>query len=134
MTNYTGRAFVLKIGTWAAGTTVADCREHSFVRNNEQVDITNKSSNAFRTLLEGAGTKSLDITMSGAMTNDTAFETLQGYAFANSINVMSMQYADGDTIEASFAVSSFTVGGVHNGEQTFSCTLQSSGAITFTAA
>lgn len=134
MTNYTGRALLLKLGTWSGGTVVADCREHSLVQNNEQVDITNKSSNAFRTFLEGAGTKSIEVTVSGVMTNDAGFETLQGYARNNSINAMALQYADGDTIEGSFAVSNFTVGGVHNGEQTFSMTLQSSGAWTFTAA
>ena len=134
MTNYKGRDFLLKVGTWAGGTTVADCREHSLQLGNEQVDITNKSSNGYRTLLEGAGTKSIDISISGVMTTDAGFETLQGYAFANSINAMALQWADGDTLEGSFAISNFTVGGVYNGEQTFSCTLQSSGAYTLTPA
>ena len=81
-----------------------------------------------------AGTKSLEITFGGVMTNDTGFETMQGYAWANSINAFAMQWADGDTIECSFAVSGFAVTGDNTGAQEFSVTLVSSGSWTFTAA
>ncbi len=134
MTNYAGRSFLLKVGTWSGGTTVADCRTHGLKLNNEQVDITNKSSAVYRTLLSGAGVQSVQITLGGVMTNDAGFETFQGYAFANSINAMAMQWADGDTLECSFAVTDFEVTGEFNGEQTFTATLQSSGAWTFTPA
>lgn len=134
MTNYAGNSFLLKIGTWSGGTAIADCRTHSLSRNNEQVDVTNKSSSNWRTLLAAAGTKSWDITFDGVMTNDSGFETLQGYMDANSINAFAMQWADGDTIEGNFAVSSFEVAAGTNAEQTFSCTLMSSGAVTLTGA
>lgn len=135
MTNYAGSAFLLKTGTWSGGTTIADCKAHSFTLNNEQVDITNKSSSGYRTLLAGAGTKAIEITISGVVTNDTGYETLQGYAFANSINAMAIGgIGDGDTIEGSFAISNFSNNGEYNGAQEFSCTLMSSGSWTFTAA
>ena len=76
MTNYTGRAFVLKNGTWAGGTTIADCKSHSLKLNNAQVDITNKSSAGYRTLLSGAGVQSISISVNGVMTNDAAFADL----------------------------------------------------------
>jgi predicted secreted protein len=134
MTNYAGRAFVLKVGTISGGTTVADCKAHSLKINNEQVDITNKSSAGWRTLLAGAGVQSVEISLNGVMTNDTGYETLQGYVTANSINTMSMQWADLDGIEGSFASSGLEIGGEYNGEQTFSVTLMSSGQPTFTQA
>ncbi|MCE9566369.1 MAG: phage tail protein [Planctomycetes bacterium] len=134
MTNYAGRSFLLKTGTWSGGTAIADCKTHSLKLNNEQVDITNKSSAGYRTLLSAAGTQSITITFGGVMTNDTGFETMQGYAFANSINAFAMQWADGDTLECSFAVSDFEVSGDHNSEQRFTVTLQSSGQWTFTPA
>jgi len=134
MTNYAGKNFLLKTGTWSGGTTVADCKTHSLKVNNEQVDITNKSSAGWRTLLANAGVQSVDITLGGVMTSDTGFETLQGYAFANSINALAMQWADGDTLEGNFAVSNFEITGEHNGAQQFTCTLQSSGQPTFTPA
>lgn len=134
MANYKGRVFLLKVGTWAGGVTVGDCREHGLTLNNELVDITNKSSNGYRTFLEGAGTKSIDITVSGVITSDAGFETLQGYALADSINAMAMQWADGDTLEGSFAIENFQVSGSYNNEQNFSMTLKSSGSWTFTPA
>src|SRR5205085_12206629 len=109
-------------------------KTHSLKLGNQQVDITNKSSAGYRTLLSAAGVQGIDITFGGVMTNDTGFETMQGYAFANSINTFAIQWADGDTIEGSFAVSDFQVSGDFNGEQTFTVTLQSSGQWTFTAA
>lgn len=132
MTNYTGRAFLLKTGTWAGGTTVAECRAHTLRINHEAVDITNKDSNGFRTLLEGAGTKSITITGGGVMTNAAGLETFQGYGNTGSINAMAMGWADTDTIEGSFMVTSFEVAGEYNGEQAFSFTLESSGSWTFT--
>mgnify|MGYP000848391435 CR=1 FL=1 len=134
MTNYAGSAFLLKTGTWSGGTSIADCKTHSLNLNNEQVDITNKSSSNWRTLLAGAGTKSWEISFGGVMTNDAGFETLDGYMEANSINTFSMGWADSDSLEGSFAVSAFEITGEYNGAQEFSCTLMSSGAITRTAA
>lgn len=134
MTNYKGKDFLLKLGTWAGGNAIADCRTHTLKIGNEQVEITNKSSNSFRTLLEGAGTKSLGITFGGVVSNDTYFETFQGYAFANSINAMALGgIADSDVIEGSFAVSDFEITGEYNGEQTFTATLMSSGSYSLTA-
>lgn len=134
MTDYTGRAFVLKTGTWSGGTVVAECQAHTLTVGVEAVEITNKSSNAFRTLLEGAGTKSIEISLNGIVSNDASFETFQGYAFAGSINAMAMGWADSDTLEASFLITNFAITGEHNGAQTFSATLQSSGTYTFTGA
>lgn len=135
MANYKGRTFLLKTGTWGGGTTIADCRTHTFTINNEQVDITNKSSNGYRTLLEAAGTQSLSISFGGIVSDNAAFETFQGYANANSINAFALGgFGDSDYIEGSFAVSTYEITGEHNGEQTFTATLESSGAWTLTAA
>ncbi len=134
MTNYKGRDFLLKLGAWSGGTTVGDCRTHSLQINHEAVDITNKSSNGYRTLLEGAGTKSVTVTFGGVMTNDSGFETFQGYANAGSINAMALGWADGDTLEGSFQVTSFQITGDQNNEQSFTATLESSGSWSLTAA
>lgn len=134
MTNYKGSLFVLKNGTWSGGVTVGDCQNHSLKFNNQTVDITNKSSNGYRTFLEGAGTKSVSITLNGIMTNDAGYEQLQGYCTNGTINTHSMAWADGDILEGSFMATGLDIGGKYDGEQTFSVTLESSGAWTFTAA
>src|SRR5262245_12000547 len=119
MTDYTGRAFIIKTGTWSGGTEVAECQENSLRVGVELVEITHKGSNAFRTLLEGAGTKAITLSGSGIVSNVAGYETFQGYAFAASANALAMGWADGDTLEASFIISSFELTGVHNGAQTF---------------
>ena len=135
MTDYKGKDFLLKLGTASSGTTIADCRTHSLKVNNEQVAITNKSSNGYRTYLEGAGVKSLSVTFGGLVSSDTGFETFQGYAFANSINAMGLAgLGDGDTIDASWAITSLELTGDYNGAQTFTATIESSGTYSLTAA
>jgi predicted secreted protein len=135
MTAYVGRSLTLKAGTWAAGTVISQTRNHTFTIDHEVVDITNKDSNGFRTILENAGTKSLSITFDGIADNTTVFETMLAAANSGSISTYSIGgFADGDVWEGLFHLSNFQGGGAHNGEQTFSVTLNSSGAWTFTAA
>lgn len=135
MTAYTGRSMTLKAGTWAAGTVISQVRTHTFTIDNEIVDTTNKDSNGFRTILEGAGTKSLSISLDGIVDNSTVFETLQAAANAGSISTYAIGgIGDGDYWEGSFHLTSFEIGGTHNGEQTFSATLNSSGAWTYVPA
>lgn len=129
-----GLSMLLKLGTVASPTTVAGLKNTTLSLNNEMVDVTTKSSSGYRTLLAQAGVQSLTITANGTAESDSGFETLQGYAFANSINTMNMIFGDGDTIEGSFQVTKFEISGDYNGAQTFTITLESSAQWTFTAA
>jgi predicted secreted protein len=135
MTAYTGRSLLLKSGTWAGGTIISQTRNHSYTLDHEVVDVTNKDSAGFRTILEGAGTKSLTITFDGIADNSAVYEALFAAANAGTIAAYALGgIADGDVIEGNFHLSNFQGGGAHNGEQTFSVTLNSSGAWTLTAA
>lgn len=129
-----GISMLLRLGTVASPTTVAGLRDVQLTLNNEMVDATNKESAGYRTLLAQAGVQSIQITGSGTAESQTSFETLQGYAFANSINTMNVIFGDGDTIEVGFQITNFQIQGPYNGAQTFSITLESSGQWTFTAA
>ncbi len=129
-----GISMLLRTGTVLSPTTVAGLKGTTLSLNNEMVDVTNKDSAGYRTLLAQAGTQSLTISANGTAESATGFETLQGYAFANSINTMNVIFGDGDTIEGSFQITKFEIAGEHNGAQTYSITLESSGAWTFTAA
>jgi TP901-1 family phage major tail protein len=129
-----GRNFLLKQGTAAGGTTLAGMRTTGLTVNNEQVDITNKDSGGWRTLLEAAGTQSMDITVEGVFTNAAVEHTVRGYAVANSINAFALVFGDGDYIEGNFAISNYQRSGAFNGEETYSLTLQSSGQPVYTSA
>lgn len=129
-----GRLFLLKLGASGAGGTIGGSRNLSAQIGNEAVDITNKDSSGFRTLLEGAGTQTLDLTFDGIASDDSVYETFKGYAQAGSINAMQVIGPDNDALSASFLITSFQESGAYNGEITFTASLQSSGTITFTQA
>lgn len=127
-----GLDFLLKQGTAAGGTTVAGMRTTGLTVNNEIVDITNKDSSGARTLLADAGVQALTITASGVFTDAAVEETVRGYAFAKSINAFGLVFPNGDTLDASWYITNYERAGEYNGEETYSMTLESSGAITYT--
>jgi TP901-1 family phage major tail protein len=135
MTAQKGLSMLLKTGAVSGSpVTVAGLKNTTLSLNNESVDVTNKDSAGYRTLLTQAGTQSITITANGTVESAAGFETFQGYAFANSINTFSFFFGDGDTIEGSFQITKLELAGEYNGAQTFTTTLESSGAWTFTAA
>lgn len=129
-----GISMLLKLGSDGSGGTIAGFRAHTLSINNELVDVTNKDSLGWRTLLAQAGVQSVTISGNGIAESQATFETLQGYAQAGTINAFQLTYGDGDTISGSFQVAKFDIEGQFNKEQTFSITLESSGQPTFTNA
>src|SRR5882757_8138252 len=104
-----GLSMLLRLGAVSSPTTVAGLKDTSISLNNEMVDVTNKDSAGYRTLLAQAGVQSLSITASGTAESAAGFETIQGYAFANSINTMNVIFGDGDTIEGNFQITKFEI-------------------------
>ena len=133
-THYTGAAMLLKNGTIAAGTAVASFVANSFSIDNQVIDVSSKDL-GWRKLLAG-GLKSVSISGSGIVSDDSAFETFQGYAMAvpAAANTHSIVFADSDGLEGSFIITKFAIEGSNNDKQTFSFTAESAGAVTFTQA
>ena len=67
------------------------------------------------------------------MVGDTLLTAATGNAAAV-LDEYVIDFASGATLVANFFITSFEVGGAHDGETTFSASFQSSGAFTFTAA
>lgn len=132
MTYYAGKDMLVKTGTWSGGTTIAGLTTCSINGNNETIDASNKDSR-FRQLIEG-GIKSCSITGSGVASNDTGFETFKGYWQAATANALAVGSEDGDTVEGSFIITSFTITGEHKSAQTFDFTAESVGTVTYTNA
>jgi TP901-1 family phage major tail protein len=129
-----GRLFLLKQGTAAAGTTIAGLRSTRFRVNQETVETTTKdSANQWRELLAGAGVRSLGIEAAGVFQDSAVEETVRGYAFAGSINAFGLVFENGDKIDGGFQITRFERSGEHDGEEQYALTLESAGAITFTA-
>ena len=128
-----GLIMLLKVGSVASGpVTVASLQTTTITLANTMVDITNKDSNGYRTLLAGAGEQSIAITATGIADTASAQASLRNNALNNTISIYTMYFEDGDTLECLFQITKFEVSGVYNKEQTFTCTLESSGTWTFT--
>lgn len=124
----TGRAFLLKTGPGGTGATIAGLRSTSFNVNGEAVDVTTKDSpNNLRELLAGAGVSSLSVSGAGVMQSGT-----QDTYFINAVKdrllaTYSLVFGTGYVISGAFQVTSFEAAGEHNGEQTYTASLESSG-------
>ena len=129
MTGFVGRKATIKKGA----TTVAAVRTRTVTINNEPVDITSDDDQGFRTMLEDPGTKTLDMSVEGIMKNTTDF---LGVAMSTTdiIEGYSIEFPGLGTLAGDFVVAGFEVGAAYNEAATFSATLQSSGAFTFTPA
>lgn len=138
MTAQKGSLVLVKIGDGGtpteAFTTVGGLRTTRMVLNNQAVDASNKDSGAWRTLLAGAGIRSMTISGNGIFTDAASEETVRGHAFANTIANYQLTFGNGDTLIAPFQIVSYERAGEYDGEETYSLTLNSAGTVTFTAA
>lgn len=133
-----GSLVLLKVGNGAspteAFTTVGGLRTSRLTLNHQPVDTTNKDSGAWKQLLSGAGVRSVSIGGTGVFTDAASEETVRGYAFAGSINNYRFYFANGNYIAGAFHISSYERAGNHDGEETYSLTLESAGSISFATA
>lgn len=132
-----GRVFLLKEGDGGSPetfVTVAGLRPTSYTVDGESVDVSDKDGSGWRDLLDGGGITSLSISASGIFeTAESTQSNLRSRAMDKSLN--NYQIDDGeDILEGAFQVTSFEAGGEHDGEQTFSVSLESSGVVSVTPA
>ncbi len=131
-----GRSFVLQIGdgdSSEAFNTVQGQRSISVSVTVEGVEITNKDSAGIRTLLEGAGTKSLSGSISGVAQDDTYGNLLRTKALAGAFwNFRIIDSDTGDYFTSNLLLTQYDESGEHNGAKEYSCNFDNTGAFTFT--
>lgn len=114
----------------AVFTQVEDQRTTGLSINGEQVDITNKDSGGWRELLAGS-ISSMSLSVEGVWTGTTHQLALRDVCMTKGLN--DYQVDDGVQVtEGSFQVTSFEISGAHDGEQTYSATLESADTPTVT--
>lgn len=131
-----GKDLLLKVDTTGAGvyTTVAGLRSRTFAVNAEAVDITHsESAGQWRELLAGAGAKSARVTGAGVFKDAASDATVRDYMFNGTIRNWQIVVPDFGIIEGAFQISSLDFSGRYDGEVAFELTLESAGALTFTA-
>ncbi len=77
--------------------------------------------------------RALDISVSGVWT-DTVMRDAALAATGMLLTDITIDFADGGDISGDFYLASYEESGAHDGAVTFTCSMQSSGAWTYTAA
>jgi len=133
-----GKDVLLKIGDGEVSetfTTVGGLRTTSLNFNSQSVDVTDvASSGQWRELLSGAGIRSASISGSGVFKDAATDATVRQAFFDQSHDNWQVIIPDFGTVEGAFQIRELQYSGAHDGEATFSLSLESAGALTFTAA
>lgn len=127
-----GKDFLLKVETTTdVFQTVGGLRATSFTKNAEAIDATNHGSNQNREILNFAGIKSMSISGSGIFTDDANLATIEDAHDSQELKRFQVVDADdGRTYTAYFKITTFERSGDYNNEQSYSISLESSGAVT----
>lgn len=119
-------------------TRIAGVTSKSIALAKEPIDITSDEDNGYRTLLDVAGTKTLDISFSGVF-KDGVILGIAGAEVTQLLTDIDIELAPvgaettGATFTGDFYLNGYTVtGGGSDGAIEFDGTLQSSGQWTFT--
>ncbi len=126
-----GEDLVLLRDTGAGSfTQVEDQRTTGLSINGEMIDITSKDSSSWRELLAGS-IRTMSLSVEGVWTGSTQLLAMRDQAMDGTLN--DYQIEDGvEVTEGSFQVTSFEISGAHDGEQTYSATLESADVPTVT--
>ncbi|MCK7475035.1 MAG: phage major tail protein, TP901-1 family [Rhodopseudomonas palustris] len=130
-----GKDLLLKINSGAGFVTVAGLRSRRIAFNAELVDITHAESvDRWRELLAGAGVRRAALSGRGLFKDASSDALLRQAFFDGAVLNSQLVVPDFGTIEGPFQIASLEFAGEHNGEVTFELSLESAGALTFTAA
>lgn len=128
-----GRGFLVKIGDGGSPetySTLAGMRTTSMTVNAEIVDVTNKDSAGWRELLSGAGVRRMSVSGTGVFTDSQAETVMRSHALAGSVASYQIVFENGDLFSGPFQVASLDYSGDHNGERTYTLSLESAGPVS----
>ena len=141
MAKQLGRSFLLKIGDGAGSevfTALAGINSKSITINNSAIDVTTPDSSSPGGALWSQslnGLKSVSLSGDGVFLDETAEARLNTVAMAaDPVANFEIVVPDFGTYAGEFRVTSLDLGGETEGAVTFSASMESNGAVTFTAA
>ena len=124
-----GRNIILK----SNGVKIAGVREKSIAVNGEPVDISDDDSAGWRELLAEDGARMIDITVSG-VTKNAVLRAAKFAGGASTILALTLDYEDGAQIAGNFKLVNYSETDPYQDAVTFEASLQSTGAVAYTAA
>lgn len=131
---FVGRTLVFEYPT---GTKIASVRTKSFTLDASAIDVTTDDDDGIRALLEESGQRQIDISVEGLLADDTLVSQIANGTLLIQELTIKLPFTfttTQSTIVGDFRFNNFEVGGEYQDAQTFSATLQSTGAWVFTAA
>jgi TP901-1 family phage major tail protein len=129
-----GKDLLVKIADGAGYTTIAGLRSRRIAFNAETVDITHaESAGRWRELLEGAGIKRASIAGRGLFKDEATDALARQTFFDGAVKTYQIVIPDFGTVQGAFQITTLEFAGEHNGEVTYELSLESAGALTFTA-
>jgi len=134
---FSGRIMLIKTGG-GSEITIAGLRDSTLTVNETEVDVTSKDDAGVRQLLAGNILRSVSVSGTGVFKNEAVMHTLRDDALAGTHQDLTIVIPGDDVAggeyTGSFRITSFEESGVHDGEQQYSITFASAGAVTFTPA
>lgn len=129
-----GRALLIEYDPGAGAVAIVGQTTGTITVNREPIDITTKTDAGIRTLLEDIGTFGVDIAMEGIM-KDTVLAVLGFDEAPTALYDFEVTVGNLGTLTGSWFLGNFEITGEDGANAiTFSTTLMSSGAVTFTPA
>lgn len=131
MAAFAGRDFRIKYDSGGGAAVIAGARADSVTINKGAIDITDKDDAGIRTLLNDYGTWSMDIQCSGVLVGTQLLVLAESDETTQLVDI-EVDFGTLGTFSGSFFITSFESSG-EDGENpaTFSCSLISSGAVTW---
>lgn len=132
-----GRDLLFKVSDGTSPTTyvtVGGVRTNNVTINNNPVDITNALSAGWREFLADGGVQSLSMSVDGIFDSKTTGADILNSAAINRTTIEAQLISGhGDQFLGNFVVVSFNRTGAFDNAETFSATIESSGAILYIA-
>lgn len=129
-----GMTFLLKFGDGAPEptySTVAGLRPTAMSINGDEVEAAPRDG--WRTLVEGAGTRSLSINATGIFLGGEAEAQTRTYALTGALPECELSFEDGTRLRGRFLIQRLDYAGDYNGERNYTIQLESAGKVTATA-
>lgn len=118
--------------TWNSAA-ILGVREKSLTIAGEPVNVTSDEDSGVQTLLDIDAEKAVTIELSG-VTKDTILRTAKMTGGAALQETVTLTYDNGDVLSGTFHLANYSEGQPYNDAVTFTATLMSNGAVTYTPA
>lgn len=130
MTAFVGRLLTItRTGTGPGPAVITGKMTKEISINNGEIDITSDDDDGFRTLLEAAAVRSVDISLEGVLKESDMLEfAAEGVIQGN----YSVDFGSLGTLAGVFQFSNLKLSAPHDGAVKYSADMKSSGAFTFT--